>query len=356
MSIHGRWSGVAAVAGALLAAGAAAGGAETGPLFAAVGVSTKRDALQAAEAATKSMLAKFRARRRRPAAAIFLERTGRRLGSDGRAIGERVKQTAGVATYGAGGASGRGGVTWWAKRDFEPTFLVLGIAGAGVTVRPIFTAGAPAGGPADVQRRAEELGGQVPAPNGGGIGLFLGGLGGAQGGPFLSALRKATRGDVPLIGIAGRAGEYVYVDGRRLADPNGAEVHTAQLLLLIDGRLEVACGGAVSRNAADADAVLAEADRAADRVRQQLTGRTPGLVLAFSDPGRMRTSGLDAPGKELRRLRAALGADVPVFGCYAFCPVGVDDAGRFAVGPDRLVLAAVAEASAEEGDGKEAKP
>jgi len=323
---------VASAGGASMAADA-----PEAPFFAAIGVSTKRDALQAAEQAAGSMMAKFRARRRRPEAVIFLDRSGRHDAAEGRAIGQRVQAVAKAPTYGTGGQTGPAGVTWWAKTDFEPTFQVLGLAGAGLSARPFFAAGAVDDDPNAVRLRAESLGGQLAAVGEGGFGLFLGAVPAPQAGRYLSALRRAAPAHLPLIGIAGQEGDYVYAAGR--PEQAGA----GQLVLAVAADVRLAFAGTASRNVADAEAVLAEADAVAGAARRKLGAAAPALVIAFSDPGRMRTAGLGPPGKELQRMQGALGGDVPVFGCYAPMQVGVDSEGRPSVGPGRIMLVALAE-------------
>jgi hypothetical protein len=105
--------------------------------------------------------------------------------------------------------------------------------------------------------------------------------------------------------------------------------------------VDVALAGAASRNAGDAEAVLDEAESAARAVLEGLGGRKPDLVLAFSSVARLRTSLLGDPGRELERLRAVFGPDVPVFGCFGGTGMGTDRAGRFSAGESRLMIAAI---------------
>ena len=334
------WAAVAITAAALPLHAAESADA---PLFAAVGISTKRSAPQAAEQAARSMLAKFRARGRRPAVAVFLERTGARPAKEGKAIGDRVKARVNVPTFGTGGRIGTVGVTWWAKRDYEPTFQVLGLAGGNLQVRACLTAGAlPKDEPA-LKARAQALGRQVRAPAGAGLALFLGGLPADRGGAYLAALREAVAPRTPLLGAVGKAGDYVYADGALPKDADGRPTGEGQLLLVLAGRFKVALAGVASRNVADPQAVLEEADAAARHATKQLEGHAVRLVLAFSSTGRLRTTGLDRPGKELTRLRAVLGQEAPVFGCFSPLQMGVDNRGRFSVGSGRLMLAALGE-------------
>lgn len=345
--------GVAAAAGGACAA--ANGPAKRKPpapgsFFAAIGFSAKRDVKTAAEAATRSMLAKFRARRRRPDAVIFLERTGARPPADGGEIGRRVRAIAGSPTYGTGGPTGTRGLTWWAKQDHEPTFQVLGLAGEGLGV----VAWADAGRlPSDRQarrRRAAALGRQVRTGGAARLALVLGDLGDGAG-DYLWALRQALPADVPLLGAAGGAADYVYRDGRRLTGPDGRETARGQLVVTIAGPLKLALAACVSRNEADAPAVLAEADQVARRAVDALAGETPRLVIAFSSAGRLRTSRLYDPRKELARLEGVFGKDVPVFGCFSRVQVGVDSRGRFSLGRERLMLAALAAAEPADKEG-----
>jgi hypothetical protein len=310
-----------------------------GPLLAAIGISTNRDAQKAAEQAARSMLAKFRSRGRRPAVAIFLERSGTRPAEEGKAIGDRVKELLKVPTYGSGGAIGTVGVTWWAKRDHEPTLQVLGLAGGGVKVRAYLAGGALPNDRRAAEARGRALG-RLVVPMGGGLALFLGG-GGEVGGAYLAALRDAMRPDAPLLGAIGKAGDYVYADGQTLKDPNGTPAAVGQLILTIEGESKVVAAGAASRNVGDGQAVLEEADAVARHAADALGQRTVRLVLAFSGTARLRTSGLDRPGTELGRLRAIFGRDVPVFGCFSPLQAGVDNQGRFSVGPGRLMLVAL---------------
>lgn len=333
---------VIAAAAPLTAPPARAADATGGPLLAAIGVSTSRDAQKAAEQAARSMLAKFRSRGRRPAAAIFLERSGRRPAEEGKAIGDRVKALLKLPTYGSGGAIGTVGVTWWAKRDHEPTLQVLGLAGGGVKVRPYVAGGALPTGRQAAEARARALGRRV-LPTGGGFALFLGGVGDEAAGAYLAALRDAMTPDVPLLGAVGKAGDYVYANGRPLKDPQGKPTAVGQLILMIDGESKVAAAGAASRNVGDGQAVLEEADAVARHAAETLGERTVRLVLAFSSVARLRTSGLDRPGTELGRLRTIFGRDVPVFGCFAPLQMGVDNKGRFSLGPGRLMLVALAD-------------
>ena len=313
-----------------------------GPLLAAIGISTNRDAQKAAEQAARSMLAKFRSRGRRPAVAIFLERSGTRPAEDGKAIGDRGKAAVKVPTYGSGGAIGTVGVTWGAKKDHEPTLQVLGLAGGGVKVRAYFAGGALPNDRQAAEARGRALG-RLIAPTGGGLALFLGGVGGEAGGAYLAALRDAMKPDVPLLGAIGEAGDYVYADGQALKDPNGAPAAVGQLILTIEGEAKVVAAGAASRNVGDGQAVLGEADAVARHAADALGERTVRLVLAFSSTARLRTSGLDRPGTELGRLREIFGRDVPVFGCFSPLQAGVDNQGRFSVGPGRLMLVALAD-------------
>jgi hypothetical protein len=368
------------------------------PFMAAAGVSTNRDAVQAAEQATRSMLAKFRDRERRPSAVIFLERSGAvgahsfaqpaRTGN-GVAVGDAIRKLAGVSTYGTGGAGGVRGVTWWAKQDFEPTVLVLGLSGADLAVRAYFvpartpgprdeSAPALAAAPRDeaaARRQGESLGRQVPALGGTGFALLLGGLAAELCTPYAGALREALRADVPLVGALGWPGDYVYVDGRETApppaagDPRGGDAAASTpaagpglgpgprasgppagpgpILVVIQGRLDVALAGTCSRNEGDAEAVLAEADDVAQRAARLLGGPKPELVVAFSHTARLRGSALRDPGQELARLRTVLGRDVTFFGGFTPFQAGVDNLGRVSIGPSRLMLLAVA-AKAEE--------
>jgi hypothetical protein len=369
-------------------ASAAAGApAPPEPFLAAAGVSTGRDAVAAGEQATRSMLAKFRDRGRKPAVVIFLERMGAVGGAtpapagNGMAVGDAIRKLAGASTYGMGGAGGVRGVTWWAKQDYEPTVLVLGMSGADVAVKAYFvparrgeprdeSAPAMAATPQDeaaARRQGDALGRQVPALGGSGFALLLGGLAGDLCTPYAGALREALRPDVPLVGALGWPGDWVYVDGRQTAPPQagdarggGAAATSAPapaagagaslagpgtpgpVLLVIQGRLDVALAGTCSRNECDAEAVLAEADDVAQRAARLPGGQKPDLVIAFSHTARLRGDGLREPGQELARLRAALGKDATFFGGFAPFQAGVDNLGRVSMGPSRLMLLAVA--------------
>jgi hypothetical protein len=371
------------------ASAAAAAPAPPEPFLAAAGVSTGRNAVAAAEQATRIMLAKFRDRGRKPSVVIFLERTGTVPGTtsaqaeDGMVVGNVIRNLADVPTYGMGGAGGVRGVTWWAKQDYEPTVLVLGMSGADVAAKAYFVP-APLGMPSDrsalgmataprdlaaARQQGEALGRQVPALDGAGFALLLGGLAGDLRIPYAGALRQALRADVPLVGALGWPGDYVYVDGRQTAPPRagdarggdaatsapapaaGAGPRTAgsagpvapgPVLLVIQGRLNVALAGTCSRNEGDAEAVLAEADTVAQHAARLLGGQKPDLVIAFSHTARLRGGGLREPGQELARLRAALGKDATFFGGFAPFQAGVDNLGRVSMGPSRLMLLAVA--------------
>ncbi len=311
---------------------AAVARADDGPLFAAVGVSALRDANAAAGRAAESMLAKFRARRRRPDAVIFLDRSGPRTAAAGRTLGDAVAATSRAPTYGTGGLTGTAGVTFRAKSDYEPTFLVLGLAGAKLAARAALVPAPiePAGASARLARAAT-------ADTR--LALLLGGLVGEVRGPLADGVRQALPAGAALLGIAGREGDYVYVDGKAAG---GA------MLLAIGGEFAVAPAGCASRNVADPEAVLAEADAVAARARAALGDGDPRVVLAFSDTGRLRTSGLRSPGKERARLRDAFGR-APIFGCFAAFQLGHDGLGRFSVGPGRLMLVALADRPADDG-------
>jgi hypothetical protein len=363
------------------ASAAAAAPAPPEPFLAAAGVSTSRDAVAAGEQATRSMLAKFRDRGRKPGVVIFLERTGAiPPASPGNAVavGDAIRKLAGVSTYGMGGAGGVRGVTWWAKQDYEPTVLVLGMSGADLAVKAYFVPARPAGAgdgsalalasaPQDeaaARGQGEALGRQVPALGGTGFALLLGGLAGELCTPYAGALREALRADVPLVGALGWPGDYVYVDGRQTAPPQAGDarggdaaksasavgigalsagpVCPGPILLVIQGRLNVALAGTCSRNEGDAEAVLAEADTVAQHAARLLGGQKPELLIAFSHTARLRGRGLREPGQELARLRAVLGRDATAFGGFAPFQVGVDDLGRVSMGPSRLMLLAVA--------------
>ena len=312
-------------------------------LFAAVGVSTGSDAARAGERAARSMLAKFRAAARRPAVAIFLDRTARGSAKAGGAIGDRVRDVCGAPTYGSGGRIGPAGVTWWAKRDREPTFLVLGLCGAAVAVRPYVASGASPSDKPAAEAQARALGRQVARP-GRPAALLLGGLAGETGGAFLAALRKSIGSKTPLLAAVGAPGDYVYANARAAAGADGHRVAVGQLLLVIEGDFAVATAGVVSRNVGDAQAVLAEADTVARHAVEALAASPCRAVLAVSDAGRLRASALDRPGTERARLCAAFGRDVPVFGCFSFLQAGLDNRGRFSVGRERLMLVALGDA------------
>jgi len=315
-------------------------------LVAEIGYSTKREPLAAAEQATRSMLSKLKAGRRRPAVVLFLERTGRAKAADGPRVGDRVKQLAAAPTYGSGGPTGTWGPTWWAKQDREAGFQVLGLAGE-VTARAHVAGGALPAEPGGLRDRAEVLGRQVDPSGGGRLGLLFCGAGSGAG-EYLSALRRSVVTDVPLIGAVGEPGDYVYADGRPLTDPAGKPAAAGQLLLMLEAPVKVAFAGIVSRNEADAPSVLAEADLASGHAMKQLAGRPPDVVFAFSSVGRFRTCSLNDPRKELARLQAAFGRVVPVFGGFCRFQMGVDSAGRFSVGRERLMLVAISGGKAKE--------
>jgi hypothetical protein len=101
---------------------------------------------------------------------------------------------------------------------------------------------------------------------------------------------------------------YVYYQGRAHQD--------SALAMMLSGDFRVALSG---RKAMDNDQVIATAGQAATEALKAFQGQ-PAAVLAFNCAG--RRGKLQDPEQELDAIQAALGEQVPLFGCYCAGEVG----------------------------------
>jgi hypothetical protein len=323
--------------------------------FAATGFAKGADAVRAAGDAARDMMSRFRAAGMRPLAVLFLERveSRRELGA---AAGAKVKEVAGgVPTYGHGGC-GRYGIPWADVRDDEPSVLVLGLAGEGLEV----TAAGVGGGikydyskrPEDRERvkalreacrsRGAELGRRLPPFRKPGLAILLGALHNNWHVTFAEGVRESLGPDAPLIGGVGKWNDYVYLDGRDLADVAGRKTPVGQMLVGVQGDIAVSLAGRACKNTWRRGTALADGDAVAGKVLAGLGGRRPALLLAFSCVTRLRNCKIMDPSVEHARVSGVVGEGVPAFGAYCGGELGFDMDGRFSAGGDRLMMAAIA--------------
>jgi len=329
--------------------------------FAAVGRSHKADALAAAEEATSQALSRFRDSGARPVAAVFLQRSGASA-EHGPRIGHRIRQLAGVPTFGH--ATKRGQATFFSppldrspqdtdgrKSSLSPFLTVLVVGGEGLEVEACATGGEIAHDAGDEAARAakvrtlrracaqrgEALGRQIARLKPAGLVLLLAALEDDWHASFYTALHKQLGGGAAVIGGVGTWDDYVYLDGRQLTDAAGRETAVGQLALVIRGDLRVVVQPVTLSNRWSSTAVLNETRQACADVLSRLAPAAPGLILAFG----CREAVPEAAAGPAA-LRDAFGPDVPIFACPCGGQVGTDAEGRLCVGADRLVICAVA--------------
>ncbi|MCY2992883.1 MAG: FIST C-terminal domain-containing protein [Planctomycetota bacterium] len=128
---------------------------------------------------------------------------------------------------------------------------------------------------------------------------------------LVEGAQQVVGGGFPITGGSANknAGQtFVYFQGQPHSD--------SAVALLLSGNFRVALAG---RKAMDNDQVLATAKEAATQVLAAFDGK-PAAVLAFDCAG--RRGKLRRPADELAAIQAALGKDLPLFGCYCAGEVG----------------------------------
>jgi len=300
--------------------------------FAAVGSGRSGDPAAAAEEATGQALAAFRQAGVKPVAAVFVHRGQTAAATTD--VGRRVREVAGVPTYGQGSA-GSGGLS------------VLLLGGVGLEVKAFALGGeiphddGPEAAVARVRklraqciRRGEELGEQVGRLSQGGLAIVLGAMEGEWQALFCTGLHKRMGAKAPLVGCAGGWAARVYSDGRAPTDGQGTGAQSGQLVLALGGRISVAAEPVSLSNPHDPAAVAAESRHACRTVLQRLEPARPRLLLAFG-------------GGSPDTLRDVTGPDVPIFAIPCVGQAGTDADGNLHVGSDRIVCCAVGEERGE---------
>lgn len=170
-----------------------------------------------------------------------------------------------------------------------------------------------------------DLAERVRSPEGKGdrILLLLADAHSPKNGFLVDGAQRTLGGSFPITGGSANknAGQtFVYFNDRMLPD--------AAVAVMLSGDFSVAMAG---RQAKEADAVIATAGEAASEARKGLTG-TPIAALAYDCAGRQGK--LERLEDELGAMQAAVGKDLPLFGCYCAGEIGPTDA----VEPEEGVL------------------
>lgn len=317
------------------------------------------DPVAAAEAATKDMMAKFAKAGKTPKAVIFLERVKDLPPQKGKAIGDKVKATAGgAATFGHGGA-GTYGVTMADVADQAPTFMVIGLAGDELDVAGYLSEGgiqysyinkktrdAAEAGDEKAQSEVEKekalretcfakgkaLGEQVKPLEKTGFVVLLGALHNNWHVTFAEGFVDGFNTETPLVGGVGKWNDYVYNDG---------QCAVGQLAITVQGDLKVAAAGKAAKDTwkkAVLQSEMAEIKKATDA---KLGETKPEVLLTFCCVTRLRNPKL-SPADKLSDLRTLWGQDVPIFGGFCGGEIGWDLDGKLTAGGDRLTVIAVA--------------
>jgi hypothetical protein len=128
---------------------------------------------------------------------------------------------------------------------------------------------------------------------------------------LVEGVQQVLGGGFPITGGSANknAGQtFVYFQGKAYSD--------SAVALMLSGGFHVALAG---RKAMDNDQVIATAKEAASQSLAGFQGQ-PAAVLAFNCAG--RRGKLKDPADELAAIQAALGRDLPLFGCYCAGEVG----------------------------------
>jgi len=350
--------------------------------FAATGLSTDADAMQAAEQATADMMAKFKAVKKKPKVVIFIERVDgiKIYGEDtGKFhipydIGRAIKKASGAEkVFGTGGAQTYG-ITWGDLKDEQSSFMVLGLTGKDLEVNGYVDGGIlsfcypgvntfaklAAGEHEGIEtihrqkiQRATckaagfQLGQQIPVLCKPGFIVLMGALHNNWHVTYAEGLKESLPVRTQVIGGVGLWEDYVYCDGLEFHDRSimAAQTVAGRIAITIQGTdFQFATMGGESVNKTCKEAIDRHTADVAGRLLADLGG-PPDAMIAFSCVTRLRDPKIMDPKVLTAMMHKHFAgsssgrSDMQLFGCFCGGEVFLGLEGDFTAGGDRLAVA-----------------